>query len=62
MLVEKGIIEALRRLCWYRSVIQEDSGGCAGAEEYYRSTREAVLVQQSIIGSLGTLCRYSREL
>ena len=28
-----------------------------GTEKYYRSTQEAVLVQQSIIGALGRLCR-----
>ena len=29
-------------------------GGCAGTEEYYRNTREAVLVKQSSKGALGT--------
>ena len=50
-------------------------GGCAGTDEYYRSTGETVLVQQSIIGPLGHvvllqkctigvlgMCRYSRVL
>ena len=35
---------------------------CAGTEKYYRSTREAVLVQRSIIGVLERLCRYRRVL
>ena len=61
-LVQKSIIGALGRLCWYRRVLKEHSGGCVGIEEYYRSTREAVLVQQSNIGALGRLRWYSRVL
>ena len=34
-------------------------GSCAGREEYYRSTLESVLAQQSNIGALGRLCMYS---
>ena len=34
--------------------------GCAGTEEYHRSTLEAVLVQQSNIGALRKFCWYSR--
>ena len=40
----------------------EHWGGCAGTEKYYRSAREALLVQQSIIGALGRLCWYRRVL
>ena len=32
-------IGALGRLCWYRIVPKEHSGGCAGTAEYYRITR-----------------------
>ena len=32
------------------------SGGCTGTATYYRSTKEAVLVQQNNIGALGRLC------
>ena len=39
-----------------------DSGVWAGTAEYYRSTREAVLVKKSIIGALGRLRWYSRVL
>ena len=38
------------------------SGGCSGTAEYYRSTPESVLVQQSTTGALGRLCWYSRVL
>ena len=34
------------RLFWYRKVLMEHSGGCAGITEYYRSTGEAVLVRR----------------
>ena len=44
MLVQQSTIGVLGRLCWYRKVLTEHSGGCAGTAEYYRSTREAVLV------------------
>ena len=44
------------KLCWYSKILQEHSGSCIGRDEYYRSTREAVLVQKSIIGALGRLC------
>ena len=53
---------ALGKLCWYRKVLQEHSGGCAGTAEYYRSTRQAVLVQESTIEALERLCRYRRIL
>ena len=66
-------IGALGRLCWYKRVRKEHSGGCAGTKEYERSTPEAVPVQQSTIGTLvlvqqntkgalGWLCWYSRVL
>ena len=58
--MQNSIIGVLRRLCWYRKVLYEHSGGCAGAEDYYMSTREAVLVQKSILGELGRLCWYGR--
>ena len=48
MLVQKSIIRAL--------------GGFIVIEEYYRSTGEAVLVQQSNKGALGMLYRYRRVL
>ena len=67
-MVQQSTIGALGRLCWYPRLLQEHSEGCAGTnvlhehwggwagiEKYYRSTREAVLVQQSIIGALGRL-------
>ena len=34
----------------------EHSGGCTGTAAYYRSTKEAVLVQQNTTGALGRLC------
>ena len=48
MLVQESIIGA--------------SGGCADTNEYYRSNREAVLVQNSSIAALVKLCWYSRLL
>ena len=33
-----------------------------GTEEYYFSTRKAVVVQKSTVGELGTLCWYNRAL
>ena len=33
-----------------------------GNEEYYCSTRKAVVVQKSTLGELGTLCWYNRAL
>ena len=35
---------------------------CVGTEEYYFSTRKAVVVQKSTLGELGTLCWYNRAL
>ena len=43
---------SIGKLCWYSRILQEHSGSCIGTEEYYRSTREAMLVQQSNIGAL----------
>ena len=40
----------------------EHSEGCVGKVEFYRSTGEAVLVQQSTIGTIGRLCWYRRVL
>ena len=53
---------AIGKLCWYSRILREHSGSCIGTEEYYRSSREAVLVQKSNIGALGWLCWYSRVL
>ena len=53
MLEQQSTIGVLGRLCWYRKVLMEYSGGCAGTAEYYRSTGEAVPVQKSTIGTLG---------
>ena len=53
---------AIWKLCWNSEILQEHSGSCIGTEEYYRSTREAMLVQKSIIGALGRLCWYSRVI
>ena len=39
-----------------------NSGGFAGTEECYWSTRDAVLVQKSTIGALVRLCWQSRAL
>ena len=61
MLVQKITLGALVRLCWYRRVLQEHCWGCAGTAEYYRSTREAVLVLHSTIGALGRVFWYTRE-
>ena len=38
------------------------SGGCAGTGEYYRSTREVVLIRMSTIEALGRLRWYRRVL
>ena len=35
---------------------------CVGTEEYYFSTRKAVVVQKSTLGELGRLCWYNRAL
>ena len=49
-------------LCRYRRVLLEQLEGCGGTEEYTRRPGEAVLVQQSTIGTLWTLCWYNRAL
>ena len=44
-------------------VLKEHSGNCAGTEEYYKSTGEAVfLKQKSTTGALERLCWYSRVI
>ena len=43
-------------------VLWEHSGCFAGTEEYYWSTRDAVLVQKSTIGALARLSWYNRVL
>ena len=55
-------IKELRRLCWYSRVLQEQLECCTGGAEYYKSTLDAVLVQQRIIGAHERLCWYSRVL
>ena len=62
MLVQKSIIGALGKLCWYSRVLYDHSVRCAGTAENYRSTREAVLVQKNNIGALVMLYRYRRVL
>ena len=49
VLVQQNNIGALGRLCLYSRVLLEHPVGCAGRAQYYRSSREAVLVQQSTI-------------
>ena len=58
VLVQKSIIEALWRLCWYNRVLLEHSGGCAGTEECNTRTWENVLVQWYTIRALERLCCY----
>ena len=58
VLVRTSTIGALGRLCWYRRVLYEHSGGCVDTVEH----SGAVLVQQRPIGALGSLCLYSRVL
>ena len=43
VLVQQSTTGAIGRLCWYRRVLLEHSGGCAGIEVCYSSNREAVL-------------------
>ena len=65
VLVKQSTKGALGRLCRFSRVLQEYSGGCAGIEEYYSSTRGAVLLQRlqrSTIGTSGRLCWFSRVL
>ena len=62
VLVPKSTIGSLWRLCLYRRVQKEQSGGCAGKAEYQRSTGEAVLVQLSTIEVLGGCAWYRRVL
>ena len=68
LLVQKSTTGAIGRLCWYYTLLERlccysrvplgHWGSCAGTEECYRSTREAVLVQQITIGALGRICWY----
>ena len=74
--VQQSTIGATERLCWYSRVLYDDTGGCvvtaeyyrrtrlrcAGTEEYYRSSLEAVLIQKSSIEALGRLGWYRRVL
>ena len=57
--MQQNTIGALGWLCYYSRVLHEPLGSCAGTAEQYRSTREAVLVQQSTIGAPGRLIRNS---
>ena len=56
MLVQQSTIEALGMLCRYRRVLLAHSEGCGSTEKYSKRTGEAVLVQQSTVGTLWTLC------
>ena len=49
VVVQQNNIGAHGRLCWYSRVLLEHPVGYVGRAQYYRSTREAVLVQQSTI-------------
>ena len=73
VLVQKSTKGALQRLCrcsrvlkehtcWYSRILKGHSGCCTGTAEYYMSTREAKLIQQGNIGTLGCLCWCSRIL
>ena len=72
VLVQQSTTGALGKLCWYTRIIKKHSVGCVillehpvgcfGRAQYYRNTREAVLVQQSTIGALRSLGWYSRIL
>ena len=50
------------RVCWYRRVLLEHWGCSAVSEEYYKSIREAELVQQSTTAALGMLRWYRSVL
>ena len=60
--MQQNIVGAFGRLCCYSRVLPKPLGSCACAAEYYRSTRETVLVQQSAIGALSLLCWYRTVL
>ena len=63
-------------LCWHSTILYDHSGGCAvtaeyyrrtrlrcaGTEEYYRGSLEAVLIQKSTIVALGRLGWYRSVL
>ena len=51
-MVQYNTTGALRRLCWYNKVLYEYWLGYAGRVEYYMSTAESVLVQNSTTGTL----------
>ena len=53
---------ALWSLCWYSRILKKYSKGLVDRAEYYRSAREAVLVQHSTITALRRLCWYCRVL
>ena len=42
LLVQPSSSGALGRLCLYKRVLKEHSGGCASTAEYYRNTRIAL--------------------
>ena len=50
VLVQQSTTEALGKLCGHSRIQLEQSGGCVGTAEYYRSTPESLLVQQSTTG------------
>ena len=61
VLVQQSTIGAIWLLCSYSRVLQVHSGGCGRTAEYYRNTREALLVQTSATGAIGRLCWYYRN-
>ena len=56
LLVQQNTVGALGWLRCYSRVLHELLGICGGTAEQYRSTREAVLIQQSTIREPGRLC------
>ena len=55
----RSIIRALRRLCWYRAVIQEHLGGCVGTAEDWRFCWYSRVLQVQSGGCAGTEKYYS---
>ena len=76
VLVQQSTIGAIEKLCWYSRVLYDHTGGCAataeyyrrtrlrcaGIEEYYRSSLEAVLIPRSTFVAMESLGWYSRVL
>ena len=55
LLVQQNTVGAFGWLCCYSRVLHEPLGSCGVTAEQYRSTREAVMVQQSTIRAPGSL-------